>query len=270
MENASEALMMAFGVLIFVLALTVAITSFSQARDVSDSILYMTDETNYYDYEITTGGASQNRFVGLESIIPTLYKYYKENYTVLFREGDYDMQTGKCLHTIPLTIYKTPNKRNWRLYDKSVDEDADTQYKNKLIEKYGPYFSSGFGTDFDVHNIFSFDLEEEQMRNEPWTANYNEQCTKNLEAFLNGGTYLNPNYLDEDVNSKYIKYDNFAEQNRTTRFVETIGEYEYSSTQAIDTDDGSSVSEIVKNKPKKKRIIIYTKVNRIINNEVDN
>ena len=82
MENASEALMMAFGVLIFVLALTVAINSFGQAREVSDVVLYATDETNFYEYEFAIDKVSQNRVVGLETIIPTLYKYYKANYTV--------------------------------------------------------------------------------------------------------------------------------------------------------------------------------------------
>ena len=63
MENASDALMMAFGVLIFVLALTLAINSFSQAREVSEIVLYQSDSTNYYEYydEVTDKGASQNR-----------------------------------------------------------------------------------------------------------------------------------------------------------------------------------------------------------------
>ena len=76
MENVSEALMIAFGVLIFVLALTVAINSYNRVKAVSDVVLYTKDEMNYYDYQGATGKASENRVVGLETIIPTLYKYY--------------------------------------------------------------------------------------------------------------------------------------------------------------------------------------------------
>jgi len=91
MENASEALMMAFGVLIFVLALTVAMNSFNQVKSTSDVVLYRDDETNYYDYQGATGAASQNRIVGLETIIPTLYKYYKELLEVMKVFHDYDV-----------------------------------------------------------------------------------------------------------------------------------------------------------------------------------
>ena len=83
MENAIEALKMAFAFLVFVMALTVSIIAFGNVKKTADVVLYAKDETNYYEYikdsEIT-GKAAENRIVGLETIIPTLYKYYKENY----------------------------------------------------------------------------------------------------------------------------------------------------------------------------------------------
>lgn len=85
MENASEAIIMAGAVLIFVIALTVAMTVFSQARSTVDTVVYATDKTNYYEYlDIDVSNNIKNRIVGLETVIPTLYKYYKENYTVVF------------------------------------------------------------------------------------------------------------------------------------------------------------------------------------------
>ena len=86
MENATRALIMAFAVFIFVIALTVAMVSLNSVKRVSDAILYTKDETNYYTYTDVKGKAAQNRIVGLETIIPTLYKYYKENYTVVFKD----------------------------------------------------------------------------------------------------------------------------------------------------------------------------------------
>ena len=256
MEIASEALMMAFGVLIFVLALTVAITSFSQAREVSDAVLYTADETNYYDYQEATGKASQNRIVGLETIIPTLYKYYKEDYTVLFRHGNYDESTGELSNVQLQRLYTTASE-----YKKSGVQIWSKNYDDDMKIKYSPYISGGYSLE-GSKEIFSFDLDEETARKEPWTGR-NDQIKLNLDCFLNGKIYYNPN-----DNSKYIDYKNdssfgnggfikYCIQNKC-KFVETIGEYTFSSSQSNGTEDGSTVSSLVK--PKKKRVIIYTKI----------
>ena len=70
MENAADALKMAGAVLLFVLALSVIIFSFGQARENSDIILnYKDRETTYIDgkdYYTTTG---TEREVNIETII---------------------------------------------------------------------------------------------------------------------------------------------------------------------------------------------------------
>lgn len=83
MENATDALKMAFAVFVFVMALTIAITMFSQLNRVSQVVLASSDITTFYSYDEVDYG-QRSRIVGLETIVPTLYKYYKENYTVLF------------------------------------------------------------------------------------------------------------------------------------------------------------------------------------------
>ena len=99
MENAAEALKMASAVLIFVLMLSVTITMFSLARRTSDIVLSRVDETTYYDYysedDLSTG---TERIVGLETIIPTIHKYNKENYRITFLKED----------DSPLYIYTSP------------------------------------------------------------------------------------------------------------------------------------------------------------------
>ena len=242
MENASEALMMAFGVLIFVLALTVAMNSFSQVKSVSDVVLYSTDATNYYDYEGPTGKASQNREVGLETIIPTLYKYYKENYTVLFRQGKYDEVSGEFSDTKPLTIYETPSKYTttrrglthyiWGKEDSSKDQST---YDTLMQNKYSKYFSSGY-TEKGNHSIFSFDLEEETLRHEPWTGTY-EKSKDNLDQFLKGKVYYNPN-----DNLEYIDYKDygFIKKYNGQTFIETVGEYSYATTLVDGSEDADN------------------------------
>ncbi len=248
MENAAEALLMGFAVLVFALALSVGMTVFSNVKSVSDVVLYTSDETNYYDYQGATGKAAQNRIVGLETILPTLYKYYQENYTVCFREGNYDETTGEFSNTKPLTLYTTPStyktRTNTILWGNSYD--------SMMNAKYNSYFSGGYNKE-GSKEIFSFDVEEETSRHEPWTGSL-DKTKENLDCFLWGGIYKNPNN-----NSNYITYSGFINQHRNTKFVETIGEYNYSSNQANDTQDGSTVSSLVKEK--KKRIIIFTKIN---------
>ena len=268
MENASEALMMAFGVLIFVLALTVAMNSFNQVKSTSDVVLYRDDETNYYDYQGATGAASQNRIVGLETIIPTLYKYYKENYTVVFREGNYDEATGKFSNLQPLYVYTTKSSyktKNGRSYLWGKEDGTQSTYDTLLIEKYKPYFTN-FETNYTKGNqkIFTFDLEEETLRHEPWTGSYN-YSKNNLDCLLNGDTYYNPSN-----NTEYIKYGDsgqvgiggFTEKYRKSRFVETVGEYSYSNEKISDdtdtTDEEYELEINSSNSRKKKRIVIFT------------
>lgn len=92
MENAAEALKMAAWVLIFVVALSMCITSFSQARQTMDTILEYNDKE--YSYTYIEGNGSTQRIVGFESIIPTIYRAYKENYKVVF-PNNYKLYTKK-------------------------------------------------------------------------------------------------------------------------------------------------------------------------------
>ena len=104
MENMTEALKMAFGIIMFVLALGLSISSFSQARETADSIITMKDRETSYTYVEPSG--AENRIVSAETIIPTLYKAYKENFEVRFYEN-YNSQNDND----PLYLYthRDPN-----------------------------------------------------------------------------------------------------------------------------------------------------------------
>lgn len=251
MENAVEALKMVFGVMVLVMALSVSMISFNKVKATSDLVLYTQDETNYYEYQGATGKAAENRIVGLETIVPTLYKYYKENYTVLFRQGNYNTETGEFSNLTYLPVYTTPSSyktSNKKTYLWGKEDGEQSTYDTLMQNKYQNYFSSGYKEKGNTE-IFSFDLEEETLRHEPWTGSY-EKAMENLSLFLSGVTYQNPNN-----NSKYI-YTDFMNKYKNEKFVETIGEYTYSSSQTEDTEDGSSISSLAKEK--KKRIIIFT------------
>lgn len=91
MENAVDALKLGAFVLIFVIALSVSITAFSEARIASDTLLdYRDRETSLgqddYWYSEET---RQQRIVGLETVIPTIYRSYSDaSIKVVFLRGD--------------------------------------------------------------------------------------------------------------------------------------------------------------------------------------
>lgn len=97
MDNVTDALHMAFGVLIFVLALTITISSFTIVRIAATNIIDNLDKEKQYTYSygnddnILDGEIKiedTNRIVGKETIIPALYRAYIENYSVSFYDKD--------------------------------------------------------------------------------------------------------------------------------------------------------------------------------------
>mgnify|MGYP001623910763 CR=1 FL=1 len=94
MENATDALKMAAAVLVFVMALGIGISSFSQARVAADTLISYTDRDSVTQYAEDIG--TRTRFVGKETIVPTIYRAYKENYRIQFYEAD---------GTTPIVLY---------------------------------------------------------------------------------------------------------------------------------------------------------------------
>lgn len=83
MENVADALKMAAAVLIFVLALSISINAFGEVRKTSQIILDNRDRE--YDYTYVEDNGTTQRIVGAETMVPSIYKAYKENYKIVFR-----------------------------------------------------------------------------------------------------------------------------------------------------------------------------------------
>lgn len=84
MENVADALKMAADFLVFITALAIGITSFSQARSTAQILLNYTDRE--YESQYIEDANTRERTVGIETIIPALYRAYKENYKIVFYE----------------------------------------------------------------------------------------------------------------------------------------------------------------------------------------
>lgn len=123
MENAVDAIRIGSAVMIFVIALGLAFTVFSQAREVSDIILYANDKTNFEQY--VESHEDKFRKVGIETIVSTVRRYVtdNENFSV-------EVKDGSTVYTFDLIVDQENN-----LTPNQIKENLDKSLKN-LIEKY--------------------------------------------------------------------------------------------------------------------------------------
>ena len=136
MENAVEALKMAGSVLIFVIALSVAILALTQAREGIDAVLKYSDrESSRIDnderFYYVSSDDNKNRIVGLETIIPTIYRAYKENFKIVFNFGD------------EFYLYKDKNSNKINKIDMSLTNVSNDNDSREFLEGivYGKYNS---------------------------------------------------------------------------------------------------------------------------------
>ncbi|MCL2342251.1 MAG: hypothetical protein FWC53_04375 [Firmicutes bacterium] len=105
MENAAEAIKYAFAIMVFVISISIAFMSISQAKATSDVITFAIDKTNFYPqltrdasgelketYGSTTNGTGiktdlkGNRIVGVDTVVSSLYRYYTEGFCVIIND----------------------------------------------------------------------------------------------------------------------------------------------------------------------------------------
>lgn len=122
MENVAQALEMAFAVFIFIIGLSVSLMLVSQTRETADQLFYSTDKTNYYQYTSATDD-DNDRKVGIESIIPSIYRSYEEEFgvTIVKKEDD---GTYKYIARYDITTENTINKDYTKVNES--DDQSDT------------------------------------------------------------------------------------------------------------------------------------------------
>lgn len=173
MENAAEALKMAGAVMLFVLALSVIILAFGQAREASDTILdYRDRETSYVDESYYIGEKeTTERIVGFETVIPSIFRAYLENYKIVFEN-------------LRSPIYKIHNKNGDLIEKRSLDLETnfDTGYNNVVLGTneqkaefirgilYGDYekdketFEKKFNISLDGCKTINMQLNKKQLK----------------------------------------------------------------------------------------------------------
>ena len=107
MENAADALKIAFAIFVFVLALSILFSLISKIKSTADDVLFITDKTNFYKFE--TGSLDGGREVGEENVIAALTNSGKD-----------------------LTYVYIEDKNGNSIYSPSSSEDINTVISNKL------------------------------------------------------------------------------------------------------------------------------------------
>ena len=86
MENATDALIMAGSVLIFLIALSVCVSSFTTLRAGIDRIVDQTETVdmaqNSVEYINYISRSNAIRVVGAETVVSSMYRAKKENYVI--------------------------------------------------------------------------------------------------------------------------------------------------------------------------------------------
>ena len=123
MENAVDALKMAFAVFVFIMAIVLTINIFGQIRQTSDMVLSLSDRTNFYEYvEENDNNARTTRVVGVETIIPMLYRYTNEALSIVIKD-----QNGQIIQVFDVTI-EADIKRN-------TDANVVNSFRNCVVNQ---------------------------------------------------------------------------------------------------------------------------------------
>ena len=181
MDNAVHAIIMAFSVIIFVIGLTVAVHMFSQVTTTSETLLYFSDETNYYD-NVKLDTNEVNRIVDIDTIIPTLYRYYKESFCVKIYDADKEL----------IQVFDVNLEGEVRQAAASMNP---TKKQNALNVTYNDKTKKG-----------SYLFEA------PWIGSTDENIKTRIDYFINGKSgYINNAY----VNYKDNEFYRIREYNKT-------------------------------------------------------
>ena len=164
MENAADALKIAFAVFVFVVAITIAFSLISEAKSTADYVLYYGDETNFYE---NLNSREKNREVSISDVISTLYRYYKESLCVIVNLGSeeetykFDLSLSKTeLEKFKqagiITELQTPST------EKDVEEMLKKFIANKLLQLEDAKFTEEF-VEIPISGIYQTGEDETEI-----------------------------------------------------------------------------------------------------------
>lgn len=267
MENAVDALKIAFAVLIFAIAISLSFSVIGQARATSEVILALNDKTNSYDYVEAEDSNANNkeRIVSFETILPTIYRYAKEQYavTIINKDGTpivrYDLYTEGFMND-----WNTTLKNMNRASSRSIAEDKFNEIKERIdivdeiVQKENSSWQHSIwsslitGTEgtYRTGNLYRVTNRNNASvdTGAPWGSEHQE-IVKRINADLIGGIYQRNDitYVGKNLN-----------QYKGKMFKEKFIEIQTSGTTITDTDEENNIEYSLETvKGNKKLEIVY-------------
>ena len=243
MENALDALKMAFAMLVLVIALSTAIYALNVTNSTVKTIVYMNDKTNFFDNFDITAETKTYRIVDVDTIVPTLYRYYKENFSVKIYDGD------KLVQIFDINTEGKVNKAS------ALRPSLRNREQNILLSIYGDKNPTD-----DSTNPYLFEA--------PWIGNTNVDTKTRVDLYVNGQRgYINNVLVDYTKNNlqKLIdKKNENTNENSKYGFVESFVKYTYSG-DTISVGEGQDIETITGSKQPEDKIEITYTLKRIDN-----
>ena len=241
MENAEKAMMMAFAVFVLVIALSLAIYLFSKVTVTSEQLAFYSDSTIYYDnVELDKTAFAEDvdsdikngtvRIVSVETIIPTLYRYYKENFCVKIYGADDGSGKRPLIQIFDVNL-------EGKVHGAAGDTLASSESTPTQIENHA--YNEVYNDPDKLYCLFGA----------PWLGS-TESVKARVDYFVDGKAgYINNTYVDYRDNA-------FCEARKNKKqFKERFVNYSYSG-QTMITEDGEQL--VTGEKSKDKIVIIYT------------
>lgn len=225
MENAVESIIIAFAVIVFVIALSLTTFMLSKAMTTTEALVYYSDETNYYQNIKVNEEDITTRKVSIDTVINSLYRYYKENFMVRI----YD-QTGKLVQIFDTTLEGKIYSASGKIPSRRTDEE------NSLILNFGDA------------------TQKTYLFGAPWMGNTSKDAKARVDLYISGQKGY--------INNAEVNYSsNGLKALGTNTFEETFIQYMYSG-QNISLGEGDGKETITGNTKEKDKIIIdYKAIN---------
>ena len=236
MENAVDAMKMAGAAMLFILAFSITMFMFGKCRETADIVMDHLS-VNYFLKGVNGNKDNITRKVGLETVIPTIYRYSNQDtdLRVIIKKSD-----GTVLQVFDQTIES----------DIASEANKDTEYYKHIDKLYG---EGCLGS-----NSYPY------MFGAPW-ANDRAKLLERINCYITGGDanlLRNTALCVNGTQTKYNSTGNYllhiAGGSSNKMFYEIYTEYRTSGTILID-DYGEEI--ITKQPNGTKKIIIYQLIN---------
>lgn len=230
MENVADALKMAGAAMLFVLAFSITMFMFNKAKTSTEAVLDNLKLSNFFT-RVDPLKNNETRKVGIESIIPTLYRYFQsdENPTIIIRDSD-----KKVLQIFDTEI-ETIAHNNFQTY--GTTEQYIANYYEDLENKYGDASKSAY------------------LYGAPWVnQNSRQYYFERINAYVFGSPCKHMQSLNLDSTKSVYNPNNTLIKYKDKSFIESY--VEYNTNGHIEKDEYGD--EVVTIPASTKVIITYT------------